>query len=69
MVALKWQRDSKDMWLRSNRQRLVLLAVGIGLSIFYLIRSLKECGIAGGVLFLVIWVMVLLWQFRRSKKV
>ena len=55
------------MRLRRDTKHLILLVVALLLSVAYLFSAFKKAGIAGGVVFLIVWVAVFWYQNRHSK--
>jgi len=51
------------MW---SRRRIALLAIAMLVSLVYLVEAIKKFGIWAGVLFVVIWTTVFLYQRSRS---
>jgi hypothetical protein len=58
MVAVGQQRKTTDMQLKRNTKNLILLVMALLLSFAYLVRAFKKVGIAGVVVFLIIWAAV-----------
>jgi hypothetical protein len=57
-----------DMQLKNKTKNLILLIVALLLSAAYLFSAFKKVGIAGGVVFLIIWAAVF-WYQNRSKNI
>ena len=57
------------MRLSRNKKNSIFLVVALLLSVVYLCSAFKKVGVAGGVIFLIIWVAVFWYQRHRSKNV
>lgn len=57
-----------NIQLNSKTTNLILLVAALLLSVAYLFSAFKKVGVAGGVVFLIIWAAVL-WYQNRTKNV